>query len=53
MWLWKTLKFEMVYVRAYDTVSETKAHLALYVGFYNERRLHSSLDGRMPDHVCF
>ena len=51
--LWKTVKYEEVYLRAYDSVSEAKASLARYVSFYNGRRPHRSLDGRTPDHVHF
>ena len=51
--LWKSIKYEEVYLRAYESVSEAKFHLGRYVTFYNERRPHSSLDGRTPDHVYF
>jgi putative transposase len=51
--LWKTIKYEEVYLRAYDGVSEAKASLTRYIAFYNERRPHRSLDGRTPDHVYF
>ena len=51
--LWKSIKYEEVYLRAYETVSEARFHLGRYVTFYNERRPHSSLDGRTPDHVYF
>src|SRR3970282_601470 len=34
---WKTLKYEEVYLRAYDTVSEARASIARYVAFYNQR----------------
>lgn len=50
---WKTLKYEEVYLRAYDTVSEARASIARYVGFYNERRPHSSLEDRTPDTAYF
>lgn len=49
--LWKSIKYEEVYLRAYDTVSEAKASLGRYIAFYNARRPHSSLDGRTPDNV--
>jgi putative transposase len=51
--LWKTIKYEEVYLRAYDGVSEARASLARYVSFYNARRPHRSLDGCTPDHVYF
>ena len=50
---WKALKYEEVYLRAYDTVSEARASIARYVAFYNQRRLHSSLEDRTPDAAYF
>ena len=50
---WKTLKYQEVYLRAYDTVSEARASIARYVEFYNTRRPHSSLEERTPDEVYF
>ena len=50
---WKTLKYEEVYPRAYDTVSEATASIARYVEFYNARRLHSSIEDHTPDEACF
>lgn len=51
--LWKSVKYEEVYLRAYDSVSEAKAHLGRYFDFYNARRPHPSLDGRAPDEIYF
>lgn len=51
--LWKTIKYEHVYLHAYDGVSEARAKLATYLDFYNRRRPHSALDGRTPDAVYF
>jgi putative transposase len=50
---WKTLKYEEVYLRAYDTVSEARASIARYFAFYNQRRPHSSLEERTPDAAYF
>jgi putative transposase len=50
---WKTIKYEHVYLHAYDTVSEARAQLGKYLTFYNQRRPHSSLDGQTPDTVYF
>lgn len=47
--LWRTIKYEEVYLHAYDSVSEARAGLARYLAFYNTRRPHSSLDGQTPD----
>ena len=51
--LWRSVKYEEVYLRAYDSVTEAKTSLARYAAFYNERRPHRRLDGRTPDHVYF
>ena len=51
--LWKSIKYEEVYLRAYDSVSEAKAHLGRYFDFYNGRRPHQSLDGQTPDEIYF
>jgi putative transposase len=47
--LWRTIKYEEVYLRAYASVSEARASIGRYLGFYNGRRPHSSLDGKTPD----
>jgi len=39
--LWKTIKYEHVYLHAYASVSESKAKLAVYIDFYNRRRPHT------------
>ncbi|MEM7524662.1 MAG: integrase core domain-containing protein, partial [Pseudomonadota bacterium] len=49
--LWRTIKYEEVYLRAYDSVSVARESLRRYLTFYNGRRPHSSLDGRTPDHA--
>ena len=51
--LWRSVKYEEVYLRAYDSVSEARASISRYLAFYNERRPHSSLDGRAPDEAYF
>jgi putative transposase len=51
--LWRTIKYEEVYLRAYDTVSEARASLGRYIAFYNTRRPHSSLDRQTPDRAYF
>jgi putative transposase len=47
--LWKSVKYEHVYLHAYHSVSEAKQQLASYFEFYNARRPHSSLGGQTPD----
>ena len=49
--LWRTVKYEEVYLRAYASVSEARASIGRYLGFYNGRRPHSSLGGRTPDQL--
>ena len=51
--LWRTIKYEEVYLRAYDTVSDARSSLGRYIAFYNSRRPHSSLDRQPPDRVYF
>jgi len=51
--LWRSVKYEEVYLRAYDSVSEARASIGRYIGFYNERRPHTSLDGMTPDRAYF
>ena len=51
--LWRTIKYEEVYLRAYESVSDARASLARYLDFYNRRRPHSSLDRRTPDEAYF
>lgn len=51
--LWRTVKYEEVYLRAYDSVSEARASISKYLTFYNGGRPHSSLDGHTPDEAYF
>ncbi len=50
---WKSLKYEEVYLCAYDCTSDAKHFIGSYVTFYNQERPHSALGGRMPDAVYF
>ena len=51
--IWKSVKYEEVYLRAYGSVSEARASLGRYLDFYNGRRPHSSLDRHTPDEAYF
>ncbi len=51
--LWRSLKYEEVYLHAYDTVSAAKAGLDRYFRFYNNRRPHSSLDRQTPNQFYY
>jgi len=46
---WRTIKYEEVYLRAYDGVEEARQSIGRYIAFYNARRSHAALDGRTPD----
>ena len=51
--LWRSIKYEEVYLKAYNTVSEARASIGSYLTFYNGRRPHSSLDRQTPDQAYF
>jgi putative transposase len=51
--IWRTIKYEEVYLRAYDSVHEARTSLGRYIEFYNRTRPHSSLKGKTPDQVYF
>lgn len=51
--LWRSVKYEDVYLRAYETPAQLRAGLRRYFEFYNQRRRHSSLEQRTPDAVYF
>jgi putative transposase len=49
--LWRSLKYEEVYLRAYETVTEARQSIGTYLQFFNRERTHQSLDSRTPDEV--
>ena len=51
--LWRSVKYEEVYLKAYDNVAHAKRSLGEYFSFYNERRRHQSLDRQTPDNVYY
>ncbi len=51
--LWRSVKYEEVYLHGYESINEARAGIARYLLFYNSRRPHSSLDGQPPDRVYF
>ena len=51
--LWRSLKYEEVYLKAYDSVSAARTAMAAYFEFHNSRRPHQSHGGRTPDMVYF
>lgn len=51
--LWKSVKYEEVYLKAYDCVAQARTSIGGYLDRYNRRRPHSSLDGMTPDEVYY
>ena len=51
--LWRSVKYEEVYLHAYASVAEARVGLGRYLNFYNGRRPHSSLGARTPDQAYF
>lgn len=51
--LWRSIKYEEVYLHAYESVSQARGGIGRYIEFYNTRRPHSSLQARTPDVVYF
>jgi putative transposase len=47
--LWRSLKYECIYLHAFETGTDLRAGLASWIGYYNARRPHSTLAGRTPD----
>jgi putative transposase len=46
--LWRSLKYEEVYIKAYGSVAEARQGIGAWLGFYNEKRPHQALDYRTP-----
>lgn len=51
--LWRTIKYEEVYLKAYDSVSHAKDSLGQFITFYNSRRPHQTFAGKTPDMIYF
>lgn len=51
--LWRSVKYEEVYLNAYASVPQARAGIGRYIGFYNAARPHSALGGRTPDQIYF
>jgi putative transposase len=51
--LWRSVKYEEVYLRAYESVSDARTSIGRYLDFYNTKRPHSSLDRHTPNEVYF
>jgi putative transposase len=51
--LWRSVKYEEVYLRAYESISDARQSIGRYLDFYNARRPHQSLDGATPNQAYF
>ena len=51
--LWKSIKYEEVYLKAYESAADARAGVGDYLRFYNGSRPHRALDGKTPDAVYF
>ena len=51
--LWRSVKYEEVYLKAYTGVADARRSLACYVRFYNQHRRHQALDIQTPDEVYY
>jgi len=51
--LWRSVKYEEVYLHAYETVSDARAGIGRYFELYNRARPHSTLNGRPPNQVYY
>ena len=50
---WRTLKYDEVYLKAYENVSEARNEISSFIIFYNTIKTHSSLDRQTPDEVYY
>ena len=51
--LWRSVKYEEIYLHAYGSIAEANRRLAVYFEFFNRIRPHQGLDGKTPDAVYF
>ena len=49
--LWRSLKYECVFLTAFETGSEARTGIGRWIGYYNADRPHSTFSGRTPDEV--
>jgi putative transposase len=51
--LWRSLKYEEVYLKAYETPRQAETEIGKYFRFYNEKRRHQGLNGQTPDAIYY
>jgi putative transposase len=51
--VWRSVNYEEVYLKAYESVSHARRSIGDYINLYNQRRPHSSLEDRTPDETYF
>jgi len=51
--LWRSVKYEDIYLRAYENGRDLQAGLTRYFDFYNRRRIHQSHDYQTPDEIYY
>jgi putative transposase len=51
--LWKSVKYEEIYLKAYESVSAAREHIGRYFAFYNARRPHRAHESQTPDEIYF
>jgi putative transposase len=51
--MWKSIKYEQIYLHAYNSVSDARAGIGKYLSFYNQRRPHTEHGGDTPDNTYF
>ena len=51
--LWRSLKYEEVYLKAYESVEEARRSIGIYLNFFNQGCKHQSLGERTPDEVYY
>lgn len=49
--LWRSLKYEKIYLKAYETPRQAESEIGKYFRFYNEKRRHQGLERKTPDEV--
>ena len=51
--LWRSLRYEEIYLKAYDSIAQARASIGRYMAFFNTERRHQSLGRKTPDAVYF